>query len=125
MQSPLVLLLTLTIAVLPACTSLKPIEASADEVQRLIVDERIIESGDRVRLVTADETVYEFRVTEVDREQGVVLGDDERIDIDDIIAVDTRKVSVGRTALLVGGLGYGLAVLIAIAIAPALLLGGG
>jgi hypothetical protein len=124
MKSPLVLTLMAGLTVQPACTSLRPVEASPNEVQHLILDERIIEPGDRVRLVTADEAVHEFRVTEVDREQRMIVGGNERVGIDEIVAVDTREASVGRTALLVGGLGYGLAYLIAIAIAPALILGG-
>ena len=47
----------------------------------------------------------------------MIVGGNERVGIDEIVAVDTREASVGRTALLVGGLGYGLAYLIAIAIA--------
>jgi hypothetical protein len=45
--------------------------------------------------------------------------------IDEIVALETREVSVGRTTLFTGGVGIGVAVLIAIAIAPAIILGGG
>ncbi len=107
-----------------ACTTLQPVEASPEEVQRLITDEQILEPGMRVRLVTIDETVHEFRVSEVDVEQGLVIGEQAQVPIADVVAVDTREVSVGRTALLVGGLGYGILALLAIALAPALLLGG-
>jgi hypothetical protein len=107
------------------CTSLKPVDVPADELQRQLVAGELVRPGDRVRLVTADETVHKFRVTGVSPEQGMVLGRDDRVPINDIVAVETREVSVGRTALLTGGAGVGMAVIIAIAIAPAILLGGG
>lgn len=81
--------------------------------------------GDRVRLVTADETVHKFRVTEISVERDLVLGRKVGVPIDQIVALETREVSVGRTALLTGGVGIGVAVLIAVAIAPAIILGGG
>jgi hypothetical protein len=43
------------------CTTLRPTEASPEELQRLIAHDNLIEPGDRVRLVTADGTVYKFR----------------------------------------------------------------
>jgi hypothetical protein len=44
-----------------ACTTLRPTEASPEELQRLITRDNLIEPGDRVGLVTADGTVYKFR----------------------------------------------------------------
>lgn len=108
-----------------ACTTLRPIEASPDEVQRQLLSGQLVQPGDRVRLVTRDEAVHEFRVTEVDLEQGLLIGKDSRVPIADVIAVETRDVSVGKTALLVGGVGYGIGALIAILIAPAVILGAG
>lgn len=108
-----------------ACTALQPIEALPDEVQHRILAGRLLQPGDRVRLVTEDEAVHKFRVTEVDIEQGLVIGADEAVPVSKIVAAETREVSIGRTAVLVGGVGTGLAVLIAIAIAPAVILSGG
>lgn len=108
-----------------ACTTLESVAVPADELQSQLRAGMLVKPGDRVRLVTADETVHRFRVTEVSSEQGVVIGRNERVLMDEIVAVETREVSVGRTALLTGGVGVGAAILIAIAIAPAILLGGG
>lgn len=108
-----------------ACTTLEPVAVPAAELQSQLRAGMLVKPGDRVRLVTADETVHRFRVTEVSSEQGVVIGRNERVLMDEIVAVETREVSVGRTALLTGGVGVGAAILIAIAIAPAILLGGG
>jgi hypothetical protein len=58
-----------------------------------------------------------------DLERVVVVGDDEGVLISEVVAVEAREVSVGRTALLTGGLVYGIGYIIAIAIAPALILG--
>jgi hypothetical protein len=107
------------------CTTLEPVDVPADELQRQLIAGQLVQPGDRVRLVTADEVVHKFRVIEVSPGQGLVLGRDERVPIDEIVAVETREISVGRTALLTGGVGVGMAILIAIAIAPAIILGGG
>ena len=106
-----------------ACTTLQPTEASPEELQRLILSEGLLEPGQRVRLVTADETVHQFRIDEISCERGVVIGNDETVPIAEIVAVDTREASVGRTALLAGGLAYGTLFVIAVALAPAALLG--
>ncbi len=107
-----------------ACSTLEPTEASPQEIQRLILSEGILAPGQRVRIVTADELEHEFRIESIDIEQGIVYGEDEAIPVDGIVAVETRKISAGRTALLTGGLVYGVGVIIAIAVAPAVLLGG-
>ncbi len=108
-----------------ACTTLTPVDIPPEELQQRLRDGKLVSAGDRVRLVTADEAVHEFRVTEISLEQDMVLGRDTRVPIGEVVAVETREVSAGRTALLTGGVGIGVAALIAIAIAPAVLLGGG
>lgn len=108
-----------------ACTTLKPTEATPEELQRELLSGTLLQPGDRVRLVTADETVYEFRVTELDVEHGIVIGRDERVAVADVVAVETREVSMGKTALLIGGVGYSVIAIILIVAAPAFLLGAG
>lgn len=107
-----------------ACTTLSPTEAALEELQRQLMSGELLQRGDRVRLVTSDETVYEFRVETIDLEQGIVVGRDEHVPIADIVALETREVSVGRTALLAGGVAYSVAAIVLIALAPALILGG-
>ena len=60
-----------------ACTTLKPVAATPSEVQRQLLSDQLLEPGDRVRLVTADEAVHEFRVTQSDLEDGIVIGRDK------------------------------------------------
>ena len=108
-----------------ACTTLTPQEETPEELQRQLLSGELLQAGERVRLVTTDESVYEFRITEIDLEQGLVIGGGERVPIADVIAVETRKVSAGKTALLVGGVGTSVLVIITVLLAPALLLSGG
>ena len=108
-----------------ACTTLEPVDVPADELQQQLRAGALVAAGDRVRFVTADETVHKFRITEISLEQDMVLGRKAAVPIEEIVALETREVSVGRTALLTGGVGIGVAALIAIAIAPAVILGGG
>ncbi|MGD2167093.1 MAG: hypothetical protein PVF63_03235 [Gammaproteobacteria bacterium] len=74
--------------------------------------------------MTLDEAAHEFRVTSIDTENGVIHSRNEAVPIRDIVAVETREISAGRTALLTGSLAYGVGLIIAIAIAPAAILGG-
>jgi hypothetical protein len=117
-------LLATCIVATSACTTLQPTEATPEELQRLIVSEGILEVGERVRLVTSDESEHKFRIKAIDTKAGFVYGEDESVPIEDIVAVETREVSAGKTALLTGGLVYGVGMIIAIAIAPAAILGG-
>ena len=96
-----------------ACTTLRPTEASPADLQRMITQENLFKSGDRVKLVTADGRVHKFRVTQIDVDNGLVIGKQQSVQIADIIAVETREVSVGKTAALAGGL-FGIYLIIAI-----------
>jgi hypothetical protein len=78
----------------------------------MITQENLLEPGDRVRLVTAEGAVYKFRVREIDLENGRVVGPKASVPIQDIVAVETREVSIGKTAVLTGGLVGGLYLLL-------------
>jgi hypothetical protein len=91
-------------------------------LQRRIIHENLIESGDRVKLVTADDAVHPFRVTKVDVDNGLVIAGNEAVPIADIVAVETREFSVGKTTMLAAGTAYGVYILALIAVAPALLI---
>lgn len=109
----------------PACATLSPTETTPEELRRQLLSGELLKPGERVRLVTTDETVCEFRITEIDLEQGLVTGHDEQVPIADVVAVETREVSMGKTALLVGGVDYSVIALLPVALAPALILSGG
>lgn len=104
-----------------ACTTLKPIEMSPEVLQQKIVSDNILQSGKRAKVVTSDGRIQKIRVKRVDAEAGVVETDKEDVQIDDIVAIETRDFSMGKTALLAAG-SYTVLGLIALAVGPALLL---
>lgn len=110
-----------TIASLTACSSLEPVEMPAAEVQRMILAGEIPLEGESIKVVTSDGKSHEYRVTEVDEEKRLIRGKEIAVAIDDVVAVETREFSVGKTALLAGG-SYVFLALLAIAVGPALLL---
>ena len=104
-----------------ACTSMNPIEMTPEAVQQKIVSENILQPGKRAKIVTSDGQNRKVRVKRVDAGSGVIETDGEPVRIDDIVAVETRDFSIGKTALLAAG-SYTVLALIAVAIAPVLLL---
>lgn len=110
------------------CTSLKPIEAGPNELQDKIRHENIVNIHDWVRVYTEDGKEYQFQITAIDekyiRGDDVVHGDVVSVPIDNIVALESQEVSVGKTSLLAGGT-IGIGILIAIAIAPAAILAAG
>lgn len=117
-----------------SCTNLQPIEASPETLQERIRQGDLLKVGDSVSVFTEDEKEHRFVVTAIDADEirGRVVNmhtddaDEIReevvtIPIDSVVAVQTREMSIGKTALLAGGV-YGIIFLIAMAIAPALIL---
>jgi hypothetical protein len=96
----------LLICVLPnaACTTFRPTAASAEQIQRLIQSERLLAPGDRIRLMTNDQLAHDFRITVIDLDEGLVIGDTDVVKIQDIAALETRQVSWIKTGLLIGAL---------------------
>ena len=120
------------------CTNLRPVEASPEALHERIRQGDLIKVGDSVSIFTGDEKEHRFVVTAIDADaihgegsptasydprRGTVA--EERstaaIPIDSVVAVQTREVSIGKTALLTGGI-IGVMALIFIAIAPAAIL---
>ena len=82
-----------------------------------------VQVGDHVRIVTVDGRILEFEVERVDPE--AIEGRELRVQRDEIAELEITRFSAARTAGLVGGAGLtavGVALLIFIAIAPALIL---
>ena len=90
-----------------ACTTLRPVEAPRDEIQRRILAEELLKPGDKIRVQTTDGTWHDLRVARVDVRAGVISGDDQAVRISDVEALDIRKVSAARTAWLAVGLYLG------------------
>lgn len=115
------LTLLFVLVLLPACTTLEHVEMPAAELQRRILSGELPLEGEFIKVATADGKSHRYRVTEVDRDKRVLLGGEDIVPIDDILAIETREFSLGKTALLAGS-SYVLLGLIALAAAPAFLL---
>ena len=109
------------ITCLGACSNMTAIEASPEEVQQKIMSENILPPGETARIVTSSGTTHKFRVVEVDTEEGMIRGKKAVVPIDDVVAVETKEFSLGKTALLTGAT-YGVLAIVAIAMAPVFLL---
>lgn len=91
----------LSILIISACSSLKPVELSSLELQEQISQGEVLQIGDRVKVITEDGQRHEFRVTEIS--DSAVIGNDTNIEITQIVALESRRFSGGKTALLAGG----------------------
>ena len=79
---------------------MKPIEMAPEEVQQKISAGEVLSVGDAVKLTTRDNEVHEFKVTSITDQH--VLGENIEIPIGDIIAIQTKQISAGRTAAAAG-----------------------
>ncbi len=104
---------------LVGCTSLQTLDMPAEDLHTSLRSGDISLVGERVRIVTADGTEHKFRVTSVD--DVAIHSSKGSFNIDDVVAVQTSKISAGKTTLLAGGL-IGAWVLVAVLIAPAAIL---
>jgi hypothetical protein len=77
------------IIALSGCTSMRPIDGSATELQHLINSGELLKPGDRVRIVTADEKTHRFAITKV--EAGLIVGSNESVPVDQVICVEKRE----------------------------------
>ena len=91
----------LMLLIASGCTTSKPIELAPEQLQERISTEDIIQVGDNVNIVTSDGVSHKFKVTAITENH--ILGKDIEIPIMDIIALETRAFSGGKTSLLVGG----------------------
>ncbi len=84
------------------CTTLKPVEMSPEQLHEQISTGDVIKVGDSVKVVTADGAISKFKITAITAEH--ISGKDTELRIEDIVAVETREFSGGKTtALAVGG----------------------
>ena len=118
----------LVIISLFGCATFQPIEAQRSDLQDEIRHENILKISDDVKIITEDGKKYQFRITSIDENEivGVQNKKTYRIPIDSIVALETKEFSMGKTALLTGGIiaGLGLLFLISFGVAAASLMGG-
>lgn len=93
--------LALLLLIVTGCTTFSPVELAPEQLHEKILTDNIIQVGDNVRIITSDGTRHEFKVTSVTKDQ--IIGKDINIPILDIVALDTRSYSSGKTSAFVGG----------------------
>jgi len=91
------------------CTSFRPTSSDPALVRRAISTQSLLHAGDRVRITRTDASVVEFRITTIDLEEGLIIGPNEVVRIDEIAGLETREISWLKTGLLIGGLALALA----------------
>ncbi len=113
------LIFWLVIPVASGCTTLQPVEMSPEQLHERIFTDNIIEVGDSVKIVTSDGASHKFKVSAVTADH--IAGKDIEVPIGDIIAIETREFSGGKTTALTAG-GLALVYVIAGLVAAASLL---
>ena len=100
-------LLILLFIPLISCTSLRPVEMASTDLQAQISNGDLIAVGDVVKLVTANGEYIEIRVSGLN--SNFIEGEGNQVPIAEIVAMESRRFSGGKTALLAGtsvGLAY-------------------
>lgn len=108
------LLFTIAITLyLCACTTLVPVKSSPDLLHQQIITDEIAKIGDDVLIITQDGKRYEFEI--VTKTETTLLGKKSSILITDIVALETREISKGKTFWLAAGTVLTIQILRAIA----------
>ena len=100
---------------LSGCTTLKPVKGG-ERLHERISAGNIIEVGDSVKIFTADGAIHKFKVSAISADR--ITGRNIELPIADIVAVETREFSRGKTIAL-ATVGLALTIVIAEAIAAA------
>jgi hypothetical protein len=90
--------------VIVGCTTLRPADATGQDLQRRILAGDLLDSGDRVRLTTADGDAHDVRIDSVNLDTGTITGGRDTISIGDVIRLEQRVHAPAKTWGLVGGL---------------------
>ena len=111
--------------VVSACTTLRPSGISSAELSNPAAGGSLIRPGDRVKLVTADRSIHEFRVKRIEIAEGLIVGKGEVVPIADVVEVETRQFAPGKTVALGLGLAFVVSGVVAVGTAPAAILSAG
>ena len=72
------------------CTTLRPIDGGPTELRQLIISGELLKSGDRVRIVTADQKAHRLAITKV--QAGVIVGPNESVPVDEVMSLEVENV---------------------------------
>jgi hypothetical protein len=84
------------------CTTFRPIDGGSADLRVRINSGELLKPGDRVRIVTSDQKTHRFTVKSVGADS--IGGVSESIPVEQILALEKRQFSPGKTIALVGGL---------------------
>ncbi len=114
--------IALIFSIISGCTTLKPVELSADEMRDQIARGELVQVGDNVKVTLDDGSEYQFQVSQVNSSS--VQGDGIEVQIDQIAQIETKEFSYLKTGALVGGTSIALGVLLLLGLSGAFVLGG-
>lgn len=110
----------MAVALVCGCSTMKPVEMPPEQVQQRISEGEIVEVGDTIKIATADDAVYKFKVTELT--DLMIGGDGVDIPIDQVVAIETKEFSLGKTAAFAGGATVVWAIIVAAALGGTIVL---
>ena len=88
------------VLILSGCSTMTPVEMSPDQLHDQIFAGDVLSVGEKVKIVTVDGKTHKFKVSSITDVS--IIGDDIEVPIADIIAVETKEFSGGKTAVLAG-----------------------
>lgn len=91
----------LTVLLLGACTSLKPVDLPPASLQDEITAGRLATPGDKVLITTGSGDRVRLQVVAV--KDGIIIGRHAEVPIAEVAALEVRESSTPKTALLAGG----------------------
>jgi hypothetical protein len=111
------IIILITVISFAGCTTLQPIEGIPPELQQRISSGELLKTGDRVLIVTTDNESHKFKVTGI--RSGLIEGNATSIPVDQVVSVQKREFSTGKTVVLIAGIVLVIGGLVAIAAASA------
>lgn len=98
---PRIALVATAVLLTVACTTLRPVPGSSDEIGEQIRTGTLLKPGDRVRVVTDSGVEQRLRLAEI-RSDGTLVGKKSEVRIDEIASLEKRERSWIKTGLLAG-----------------------
>ena len=97
--------LVVVVLLAAACTTMRPVPASRDQIAEQVRAGALLKPGDRIRVETDSGAGQKLRVADI-RSDGTIVGKNSEIRVDEIAALEKRERSWIKTGLLAGLLGW-------------------
>ena len=107
-------LVSLVIVLVSGCSTTKHVDLMPEQLQHKISAGEVISIGDRVKIANRNNEVHEFKVTAITDQK--ILGEDIEIPINEVVGIETKGFSAGKTAAFAGGTVLLWAIIVAIAL---------